>query len=1134
MPDKSPNDKDGLLELLKKLWLPVMGFIGAVTLAYNFYQLWLGDQKTVTYITAVVALLVLVVVLGRQVWKRLEVKWVDRFADWMDLLLRSTLSGYRWKYLEYLAYQHGNFDVKGLSTQGPYNLELSRIFVDADLTFAHSNADIAKNPLGTSVEVDADRHTIWECLRMRLSTQNFVVLGSPGSGKTTLLKSIVLGLSSNLSRRRIGAPRLLPILLALRDHLVTIQNNPNVSLTELIQNQFAGPQAPLPPEAWLERQLESGHCIIMLDGLDEIGDFTARKMVAKWIDQCMMVYAKNYFIVTSRPHGYASNPLTNVSLLQIAPFSVRQIEQFVHNWYLANEIVSSQKDDPGVREDARRGAIDLIARIRSVNVISQLAVNPLLLTMIATVHRYRSSLPGRRVELYAEICDVFLGKRQEARGIALTLTPEQKITVLQELAYEMMKKNTRAINQSYAYKIITGPLSIISPETTPEAFLQEVENSSGLFIEFEPDMYSFVNISFQEYLAARSVLHSAREGEIISHINEIWWHETIVLYCSQTDATQIINYCLRQLTSATLNLAIQCMREARMTAPDCRNNLYLALQENLDSNDPELRQIALRELGHPPSSTLFSDAIRFFKAAGFDCQILEPEYKSAIRCIPYLPTWESEIWKKRLGSTVFAQVFVNKTLIRDDILELYRAAQSIVGRPVVILVVVNQNLHISGWDEINALRFGNGVYIIPIDDIILQRGLETNREREELETQLNRSIGQQDYYDVRDATADRRNFFGRHELASELVEALNQNRHLALLGLRKMGKSSLLQYLRDLVTFPVSYTDLQNGCLDSRGRLLDTVYLRILDGWHASIRVKIQDFDWSPPKLNSEPSIAFAEATRGLLRQLTEKNKTPRLGIFLDEFDLSLPRLSADINPDADVNPYHLDPESLKSYLLFARTLRGLVEETKQITLLVAGVDPRFNRTNFWDDSAQNPFYRFFRLQYLGPLKIHDCIEMISNIGKQMDLLYADDALSFIGSVSGGHPYLARQLCSLAYKRRGTKQAGEISLLEMQKAADIFISHPDYNDSLEGLWQEVTKSVIWSKSLEVENQQILIYLAKHKNGQMADILSNSKNAHECETSIQELKLRHLLSDASESLTIQFDLFRRWIEKHQIG
>ncbi|MCA9931692.1 MAG: hypothetical protein KC419_24585, partial [Anaerolineales bacterium] len=127
------------------------------------------------------------------------------------------------------------------------------------------------------------------------------------------------------------------------------------------------------------------------------------------------------------------------------PFSIMQVEQFVHRWYLANEIMSAQREDPGVQMEARSGAEDLLMRLRRAHVLLDMAVNPLLLTMIATVHRYRSSLPGRRVELYAEICEVFLGKRQQARGLAFDLTPAQKQRVLQPLAYHMMHEKQREI-----------------------------------------------------------------------------------------------------------------------------------------------------------------------------------------------------------------------------------------------------------------------------------------------------------------------------------------------------------------------------------------------------------------------------------------------------------------------------------------------------------------------------------------------------------------------------------------------------------------------------------------------------------------------------------------------------------------
>ena len=74
MSDKSPEEKDGLLELIKKLWLPVAGFFGAITLAYNFYQLWMGDQQTVTWFLAGGGAIILIIVM---VWVGFKTKIVE-------------------------------------------------------------------------------------------------------------------------------------------------------------------------------------------------------------------------------------------------------------------------------------------------------------------------------------------------------------------------------------------------------------------------------------------------------------------------------------------------------------------------------------------------------------------------------------------------------------------------------------------------------------------------------------------------------------------------------------------------------------------------------------------------------------------------------------------------------------------------------------------------------------------------------------------------------------------------------------------------------------------------------------------------------------------------------------------------
>ena len=241
-------------------------------------------------------------------------------------------------------------------------------------------------------------------------------------------------------------PDLLPVLLFLRDHAEAIDTEDEYGLVHAIKANISHLEGQDPPPKWFEGQLSDGCCLILLDGLDEVGNRNVRRKVVAWVEDQMAAYGQNCFVMTSRPFGYRDNTLSSVAVLEVRPFTAMQVERFVHNWYLANEIMAKAgQDDAGVRREAKKGGLDLINRLWSTPTLSDLAVNPLLLTMIATVHRFRSSLPERRVELYAEICEVFLGKRHEAKGLQLDLTPSQRKTVLQKLAFHMMQRNVREI-----------------------------------------------------------------------------------------------------------------------------------------------------------------------------------------------------------------------------------------------------------------------------------------------------------------------------------------------------------------------------------------------------------------------------------------------------------------------------------------------------------------------------------------------------------------------------------------------------------------------------------------------------------------------------------------------------------------
>lgn len=77
MSEKPPDKKDEFMELFKKLWPPIGGIISGVTLVYNFYRLWIGDQKTVTYILAIGGFLLLIIAV---IWVGFGTQMVERKA----------------------------------------------------------------------------------------------------------------------------------------------------------------------------------------------------------------------------------------------------------------------------------------------------------------------------------------------------------------------------------------------------------------------------------------------------------------------------------------------------------------------------------------------------------------------------------------------------------------------------------------------------------------------------------------------------------------------------------------------------------------------------------------------------------------------------------------------------------------------------------------------------------------------------------------------------------------------------------------------------------------------------------------------------------------------------------------------
>jgi energy-coupling factor transporter ATP-binding protein EcfA2 len=523
--------------------------------------------------------------------------------SWPSWLL--SILGYFHDYQEHFLAKHRFLDLKGLETRGPFALELASVFVEPYLGWPELVKQGHPDLLRQAPEsLPAAPETVWTFLQdEQWRFHHVVLLGAPGSGKTTILQHLGLSLvpawyqqkkehSRHLSYR-------LPVLLFLREHAAAIVKNRQFSLADAAQIDIFPQQQTKRRKEWIEGELNEGQCLVLLDGLDEVADETARQTVVEWVNHQILAYPRNRFIITSRPHGYRAHPLERVMILEVHPFTQEQIHRFLHAWYCQDLIRRTGKDNPGVRHAARQAADDLLALLRRNPDLHALTVNPLLLTMLVTVHCYHEKqLPDSRAELYQEICATFLGKRRQAHQITQTLRAGHRQVVLQALAYEMMQQEIQEIRQHAAQEKIREPLQRVSPTLDPASFLQEIEQDSGLLLQRKTGIYTFAHGTFQEYLAALHVQRRHLEATLVAHVTEKWWREVILMYCASNDASAFISACLENAGTSTdaLELAIDCEKEALQVKSEVRNRLQVLMQEGVESPDVQRRQMVVSVL----------------------------------------------------------------------------------------------------------------------------------------------------------------------------------------------------------------------------------------------------------------------------------------------------------------------------------------------------------------------------------------------------------------------------------------------------------------------------------------------------------------------------------------------------------
>jgi NACHT domain len=494
---------------------------------------------------------------------------------WRQVVQASAVPGYGYRYRRWVLDSLRYIDVQDLATGGDHIPELGDVYVDVALV-SRASHQASGDPLSQATEDTSERHSISELLDRRPRVV-LALVGQPGSGKSTLLAHAAR--RSARTAVRFGLPlgrRRVPIVLALREQATSIVADPAISLPAVVR-AAVGRAAGKEPGGWWERQLRRGRCLVLLDGLDEVAGADDRLAVADWVERQIAAHAGNHFVVTSRSYGLPGPLTAQADVFVVRPFTAEQVRLFLDRWYLAAERHATGASGPAARRAVRLRARESAARLafllREHPALQDLAVNPLLLTMIATAHRYRGALPDSRADLYGEICQVLLSRRNQAKDLPELLSWPTKQAILATLGYQMMCDHVTELRADRVLELVGPQLERFSPSVTGEAFLEDISRN-GLLVEATAGRYAFTHLTFQEYLAARYVNAGPdRVKSLADNVSDPWWHETILLYAATADASPIVAACLDSGTIPALTLAFDCDEASAEIDPELRQRL---------------------------------------------------------------------------------------------------------------------------------------------------------------------------------------------------------------------------------------------------------------------------------------------------------------------------------------------------------------------------------------------------------------------------------------------------------------------------------------------------------------------------------------------------------------------------------
>ncbi|HEU4325871.1 MAG TPA: HEAT repeat domain-containing protein [Roseiflexaceae bacterium] len=406
--------------------------------------------------------------------------------------------------------------------------------------------------------------------------RGLVILGDPGSGKSTLLHFLAFSFAEGpevaAARLQVGgadADRL-PIFAPLAAYDDMLNQTPELTIHAFLPRYYDQRRAAPGLGPVFDHALAEGRALVLLDGLDEVIDERRRRFVAEQATRFVQdaLPRGNRVVVTSRVYGYRAAPLAvDLPHITVLDFRKEEIAAFARQWFRAFQRwkadgeLSTQAELLAQQEE--RQLLDEIGRNPGVE---RLAVNPLLLTMLALLRQQIGTLPQRRITLYDEHVRALILRWEEHRsrgarlggGAAQIDLQEAEGALIQLALWLQNHRPSGTATHNELLELLTlfylwedqglrpNTDRILPPQRRQAVqragqFLHDMRHSSGLLIELGQGVFGFRHLTFQEYFAGRALARMLADERWIvlkDNLHSARWHEPLLLCAARLGVTE--------------------------------------------------------------------------------------------------------------------------------------------------------------------------------------------------------------------------------------------------------------------------------------------------------------------------------------------------------------------------------------------------------------------------------------------------------------------------------------------------------------------------------------------------------------------------------------------------------------------